>query len=102
MIYNFKNNLQSQKIFVPLNNAQAVNFTVILDSFSYLYLSNLSGNPLTSTFKRREMDPCLPQLCLQDSSHYHLLPDFFKRTITSTLALFTICSQHKGQNDPFK
>lgn len=86
MIYNLKNNMQLQRIFLSLNNAQAINFIVILDS-SHIHIQ--LANPVTSPFKSRETDPfSLLQLCCQaeveitcqgDSSYHHLLPDYFKR-----------------------
>ena len=59
MIYNLKNNMQLQRIFLSLNNAQTVNFTVILDSShihiqsisksSYFYFQKQRNGPLFST-----------------------------------------------------
>lgn len=59
MIYNLKNNMQLQRIFLSLNNAQAINFIVILDSShihiqsisksSHLYFQKQRNGPLFST-----------------------------------------------------
>ena len=59
MIYNLKNNMQLQRTFLSLNNAQVINFIVILDSShihiqsisksSYLYFQKQRNGPLFST-----------------------------------------------------